>query len=635
MIASLPKIAVNGTSMADPQGAAVSQTVSVDKFSLVLALATHTSTSNAAVAVPATGERDRDDAHSSPGQGKSSSKSSLSISVDTATHEQSPEKSGEPSSLTMTPPQPTVFIESPITKADEAEVKFGVTTAADTSIRSAPVTSTILSPLPQGRADFTFKNAAPLASTLLTTSSFAGTSISVANVSGQQPEALSPDGPKRLSSTNTNFGFATEMIPTDATAGNTDADVPNTGASDTIVAPTSDKGAVAGGTQGVETKTSSVLSPAAHGEEAPQLPVTLPTVKSATVSPASLRSITAGSGKTAGKPDSMLVADSPANNAVRNDPKPETHAAEGTPHSTEHSSASPGESVDGALAATSQVVSTQESSATPSLPVVSVSQVPDTKLEVVKRVDGSAETSAADASVNTGSSPYLTQTVVARDNTKPQSGPSAMSQHATSPASGQNTSVAPENVTSKVTDASGTDAAQPHLVAVHNKVDANVTQNEASLDKPALHTADAEIPMDKPAVAAAYPSAFQSAKLIERLNQSELRVGIQAGEFGNLDIRTSMVRNQVTAEISVERGELSKVMAAELPSLQTRLSEQRLPVANIILQNQSSGGSAGFEQGSRQSQTMHQIATLNNDEASPAAEAVESNLGTSRLDVHM
>jgi hypothetical protein len=32
---------------------------------------------------------------------------------------------------------------------------------------------------------------------------------------------------------------------------------------------------------------------------------------------------------------------------------------------------------------------------------------------------------------------------------------------------------------------------------------------------------------------------------------------------------------------------------------------------------------------------MQQIATLHNDEASPVAEAVESNVGTSRLDVHM
>ena len=133
-------------------------------------------------------------------------------------------------------------------------------------------------------------------------------------------------------------------------------------------------------------------------------------------------------------------------------------------------------------------------------------------------------------------------------------------------------------------------------------------------------------------------SLLHSARLVERVGQSELRVGIQAGEFGNVDIRTSMVRNQFTAQISVERGELGKVLAAELPSLQNKLSEQRLPVANITLQNQSSGGSAGFGQGSRQSQTMQQIVIPQSSEAEPAPTFMglaDASISTERLDVHM
>ena len=132
-------------------------------------------------------------------------------------------------------------------------------------------------------------------------------------------------------------------------------------------------------------------------------------------------------------------------------------------------------------------------------------------------------------------------------------------------------------------------------------------------------------------------SLLHSARLVERVGQAELRIGIQTGEFGNVDIRTSMVRNQFTAQISVERGELGKVLAAELPSLQNKLSEQRLPGANITLQNQS-GGSAGFGQGSRQSQTMQQIVIPYSPEAelAPALmSTADTSISNGRLDVHM
>jgi len=133
-------------------------------------------------------------------------------------------------------------------------------------------------------------------------------------------------------------------------------------------------------------------------------------------------------------------------------------------------------------------------------------------------------------------------------------------------------------------------------------------------------------------------SLLHSARLLERAGQTEIRVGIQTGEFGNVDIRTSMVRNQFTAQISVERGELGRVLAAELPNLQNKLSEQRLPMSNITLQHQASGGSSGFGQGSRHSQTSPSFAMTQNVETEmPAAwlPSPENSISTGRLDVHM
>jgi flagellar hook-length control protein FliK len=137
----------------------------------------------------------------------------------------------------------------------------------------------------------------------------------------------------------------------------------------------------------------------------------------------------------------------------------------------------------------------------------------------------------------------------------------------------------------------------------------------------------------------AYSSLLQSAKLVQRMGEAELRVGIHSGEFGNVDIRTSMAHNQFTAQISVERNELGRVLAAELPNLQNRLSEQRLSSANIILQNQSAdSGSSGFQQGSRQGQSSSRVVIPQAAEAvsMPLQSAYpEVNAVSARLDIHM
>jgi flagellar hook-length control protein FliK len=139
--------------------------------------------------------------------------------------------------------------------------------------------------------------------------------------------------------------------------------------------------------------------------------------------------------------------------------------------------------------------------------------------------------------------------------------------------------------------------------------------------------------------AATYPtSSVHSGKLVERVGEAELRLGIRAGEFGSVDVRTSMVRNQFTAEISTERGELSRAMAAELPSLQNRLSEQRVPVANITLQNQTGNQSTASEQQRpRDGQRTYVTNTGSGRNEGPMAAmvALEGTVTTSGLDIHM
>lgn len=135
---------------------------------------------------------------------------------------------------------------------------------------------------------------------------------------------------------------------------------------------------------------------------------------------------------------------------------------------------------------------------------------------------------------------------------------------------------------------------------------------------------------------------LQSAKLVERLGQAELRVGVQVGDMGGVDIRTSMAHNQLTAEISVEHSELGHMLAANLPSLQNKLSEHQIQTANITFQNQMSGNSSQSEQRSRQgnsSQPQTPIERIPYGEAesfsrmsASSSESVETNAG---LDIHI
>jgi len=136
-----------------------------------------------------------------------------------------------------------------------------------------------------------------------------------------------------------------------------------------------------------------------------------------------------------------------------------------------------------------------------------------------------------------------------------------------------------------------------------------------------------------------YPTpVVHTAKLVERMGETELRLGIRAGEFGSVDVRTSMVRNQFTAEISTARGELGRALAAELPGLQSRLTEQRVPVGNITVQNHAGSQSGLSEhQKPRQEQMVYPTSSgsVREERPIPGLVALEATAEGSRLDIRM
>jgi flagellar hook-length control protein FliK len=133
-----------------------------------------------------------------------------------------------------------------------------------------------------------------------------------------------------------------------------------------------------------------------------------------------------------------------------------------------------------------------------------------------------------------------------------------------------------------------------------------------------------------------------SAKLIERMGHTEMRVGIHAGELGSVDIRTAISKHQFTAEISVEKGDLGRALTSELPGLHSRLSEQRIPFPSVTIQEYSNGSSSNLEQRQREDRRALQTNSGATGEVSQessstlldAIAASEADAG-SGIDLHM
>jgi hypothetical protein len=92
---------------------------------------------------------------------------------------------------------------------------------------------------------------------------------------------------------------------------------------------------------------------------------------------------------------------------------------------------------------------------------------------------------------------------------------------------------------------------------------------------------------------------INTARLIQNIGQSEMRVGMRSSDFGNISISTSATRDLVSAQISLEHSELARTLAVHLPEMQARLgSNNQAMNVRIDLNGQAPGTSAGMSNGS-------------------------------------
>jgi hypothetical protein len=90
---------------------------------------------------------------------------------------------------------------------------------------------------------------------------------------------------------------------------------------------------------------------------------------------------------------------------------------------------------------------------------------------------------------------------------------------------------------------------------------------------------------------------INTAQLIHTMGQSEMRVGMRSTEFGNISISTSTTRDLISAQISLDHGELAKTIAAHLPEMQSRMGGNQAIDVRIDMNGAATGQNAGTSAG--------------------------------------
>jgi hypothetical protein len=86
---------------------------------------------------------------------------------------------------------------------------------------------------------------------------------------------------------------------------------------------------------------------------------------------------------------------------------------------------------------------------------------------------------------------------------------------------------------------------------------------------------------------------INTAKLVQTMGQSEMRVGMRSNEFGNISISTSSTRDLLSAQITLDHGELARTLAVHLPEVQAKLASYQGVDVRIDMNGATSGQNSG------------------------------------------
>jgi flagellar hook-length control protein FliK len=119
---------------------------------------------------------------------------------------------------------------------------------------------------------------------------------------------------------------------------------------------------------------------------------------------------------------------------------------------------------------------------------------------------------------------------------------------------------------------------------------------------PKTETPPAPAPGSSPApvvpeiLVAVVPGPVQTAQLVNRVDLSEMRIGMNTSAFGSVEVRTVVHANDVGLVIGSEKGDLRSLLQSDMPAIANTLQEQnlRLHTVNFMqgfaFSNNASGG---------------------------------------------
>ncbi|HEX4322523.1 MAG TPA: hypothetical protein VHZ52_16535 [Acidobacteriaceae bacterium] len=240
----------------------------------------------------------------------------------------------------------------------------------------------------------------------------------------------------------------------------------------------------------------------------------------------------------------------------------------------------------------------------------------------------SSGTSSPDKSSDTGNSSHdaSASNHISSSNGQPQKDTSANTSQL------GNTPAASGSSTSQQQQASALPVVSHDLVGAH-------TGSSVS-DTPVRTVDSRDVPMHSENIDIPATSNIDSAKLLQTMSASEMRVGMHSSEFGNISIRTTISQQQMVAQISVDHSDLSRAISSHLDSVQSRLGAEHGLNASIEINSQGTSSAADSGQSSPRQQmeasfSNHMRNGMDAEEPGRTAEAalaVNANNGN-RLDI--
>lgn len=100
--------------------------------------------------------------------------------------------------------------------------------------------------------------------------------------------------------------------------------------------------------------------------------------------------------------------------------------------------------------------------------------------------------------------------------------------------------------------------------------------------------------------------SLSSAQLIQSMHHSEMRVGMQSDEFGNISISTSLNHQALSAQISIDHSELSRALAVHLPSIEEKLGNAYGVQARVEVRDAANSNTSSYSDSGQQSKEDRQ-----------------------------